>query len=942
MYKLLSLPQNIVDSFRKLDPAFASPEWFATADPVDCRLGSGGGTTWLLNQWEKTNPDADRSEKRIIIHGGGQGRRLPAYASSGKLLTPIPVLRWATGQHLDQNLLQMQLPLYESIMSRTASDQNTLIASGDVLLRAGEPINEVPQADVVCYGIWAEPHQASHHGVFMLRRDDPHRLDYMLQKPEVATLNDLSTTHYYMMDIGLWILSDRAVELLRRRSTNLNNGKLKRYDLYSEFGCALGNNPTIIDPELNSLSVAVVALPKGEFYHFGTTRELLQSTLSLQNRVVDQRRILLNKAKPHPSIFTQNALISYTFTADNRDIWIENSVVSDKWQLTQCNVVTGVPDNDWDLMLVPGVCLDIQPVGEGSDMVVHVYGYDDAMRGLLSDDSTLFMGRPVTQWFADRKIEMLPDCDIQSAPLFPVTSDMHQTEVLAKWMTGSEITDEGRDLWLKLPRLSADEISARVSLPRMFASRRRFMEQNISTLARNHERSVFYQLDLDHLCHLANDMDTPLPDVLPDDANLINRMRNRMLRATALNLKGDPRSKEEERHAFELLSGGILSTLDTSSANPRLDVYRDQIVWGRSPVRIDLAGGWTDTPPYSVVCGGNVVNTAIELNGQPPLQVFVKSCTEPHIIIRSIDLGASETVVDYDQLTDYNKVGSPFSLPKAALSLCGFAPQFCPERYPSLRDQLKAFGSGIEITLLSAIPAGSGLGTSSILAATVIAALADFCSLAWDTSELCRRTLALEQILTSGGGWQDQYGGILQGTKLLQTSPGWNQEPRINWLPDGIFTDAATATCHLLYYTGITRTAKSILAEIVKRMYLNSSENLELLDSMRNHAVDMARAIQRRDFDEYGRLLARTWQQNCRLDSGTNPPSVQAIIDRVSDLLLGYKLPGAGGGGYLYMVAKDAEAASKVKKILQSDPVNSCARFVDMSISTTGLQVSRS
>ena len=78
------------------------------------------------------------------------------------------------------------------------------------------------------------------------------------------------------------------------------------------------------------------------------------------------------------------------------------------------------------------------------------------------------------------------------------------------------------------------------------------------------------------------------------------------------------------------------------------------------------------------------------------------------------------------------------------------------------------------------------------------------------------------------------------------------------------------------------------------------------------------------------------------LDSGTNPSAVQAIINKVSDYLMGCKLPGAGGGGFLYMVAKDPEAASRVRQILTATPVNPRARFVDLTVSKTGLQVSRS
>lgn len=376
--------------------------------------------------------------------------------------------------------------------------------------------------------------------------------------------------------------------------------------------------------------------------------------------------------------------------------------------------------------------------------------------------------------------------------------------------------------------------------------------------------------------------------------------------------------------------------------HPQLNVYSDQIVWGRSPVRIDLAGGWTDTPPYSLFAGGNVVNLAIELNGQPPLQVYIKPSRELHIVMRSIDMGAMEVVTTFEELMEYSKVGSPFSIPKAALALAGFVPDFESTIYPSLNEQLKAFGGGIEITLLSAIPAGSGLGTSSILASTVLGALSDFCGLAWDKNEICRRTLALEQLLTTGGGWQDQYGGVLQGIKLLQTEAGFSQQPLVRWLPEHLFTHPDYKDCHLLYYTGITRTAKGILAEIVRSMFLNTSVHLGLLAEMKAHALDLSETIQRSHFETFGALVGKTWMQNKALDSGTNPLEVEAIIAKIKDYTLGYKLPGAGGGGYLYMVAKDPQAALRIREILTQHAPNPRARFVEMSLSGLGFQVSRS
>ena len=111
---------------------------------------------------------------------------------------------------------------------------------------------------------------------------------------------------------------------------------------------------------------------------------------------------------------------------------------------------------------------------------------------------------------------------------------------------------------------------------------------------------------------------------------------------------------------------------------------------------------------------------------------------------------------------------------------------------------------------------------------------------------------------------------------------------------------------------------------------------------MKAHALDMAEAIQRNDFETYGALIGKTWMQNKALDCGTNPPAVEKIINKIKDYALGYKLPGAGGGGYLYMVAKDPQAALRIREILTQDVPNPRARFVEMALSGTGFQISRS
>ena len=881
MKKLLSLPPNLVGCFHDVT-GLSHDEFFCTNDPVGHKLGSGGGTTWLLQQAHEWL----NGERCIVLHAGGQSRRLPSYAPSGKILTPIPVFRWERGQRLSQSLLDLQLPLYERMMAQAPQRLTTMIVSGDVYIRAAERIGQIPDADVVCYGLWLDASIAKDHGVFVSDRRSPNVLKMMLQKPSTEQLSELLKDHFYLTDIGIWLLSDRAVKLLMKRSMK-EDGTLKEYDMYSEFGCTLGTHPTIDDPELHELSVAIVPLQGGEFYHFGTSGEMISSTMAIQNIVNDQRDIMHHDRKPHPSIFTQNAITKIPFTEQNQNIWIENSCVGEHWTLSHDHIITGVPDNDWTITLEPGQCVDIIPIGE-KQYCVRRYDINEKFAGAAQQEKR-----------------------------FPVLDSLDHLENL------DNLEDKAVGF------LSAEDISNVANLRRLFAQRKVFRSRNWPALARNWQHSVFYQLDLDDAAREFKEMNLSQPAALPVEAPLMTRIHDCMFRG-------------DSDGAFSLLREGLTAGVLASKQTPRLSVYPDQIVWGRSPVRIDLAGGWTDTPPYCLMEGGSVVNIAIELNGQPPLQTYIKPCKEPHIILRSIDLGAMEVVETYEQLAAYNKVGSPFSIPKAALVLAGFQPGFSQETYPSLRAQLEAFGCGIELTLLSAIPAGSGLGTSSILAATVLGAVNDFCSLAWDKNEIGRRTLVLEQLLTTGGGWQDQFGGVLGGVKLLDTQRGFDQNPRVRWLPDAVFTQPEYAQCHLLYYTGITRTAKKILAEIVRRMFVNHHQQLLQLREMKAHSMDMYEVIQRQDFLAMGQLISKTWQQNQRIDSGTNPDSVRRITDLIDDLCLGYKLPGAGGGGYLYMVAKDPESAARIRQILTMQQPNANARFVDMTLSKTGLQVSRS
>ncbi len=902
MKVLLSLPQNLLGCYKDICRP-EQKEYFIDSDPEGSHLGSGGGTAWILKDFKKENP-SDYNDKKILIHAGGQGRRLPSYSASGKIFAPIPVYRWKCGQKIDQTLLDIQAEFYTAVMERSAENHKLLIASGDVLIRCEVLPHSLPNADVVLLTTWIDASTATHHGVVFARADNPFVPDFLLQKPNASKIESLLSSHVFMMDTGCWILSERAVNVLMKKcygDSAACDGLPNQYDFYSEFSASLGKNPLKYDEDISPLTFECVNLEGGEFYHFGTTRELISSTEKIQSLVTDPRNILHKKVKAQGSVFVQNSNVDIAWSQEQKNIWIENSSTGKGWTLEGDNVITGVPDNKWTITLKKGQCLDVEPsLSEG--YILRNYLIDDTFKGELQ---------------FEKRFPVIANSDFEACG----------AEIVRALFDGKEKSEIEKICNVKA-WLSADDILSQSDIKKLYEQRETFLKNNLPLLAKNYSKSVFYQCDLAHTKDLYNQFDLSLPEkIQSNELGYELLMRNRMF-------TGD------EKSAFEVLSDSIVSGV--SKCDPKINLITDQIAWGRSPVRIDIAGGWSDTPPYSIYNGGSVVNFALDLNGQQPVQSYVRFIKEPLFILRSIDTGVSEKVSNWDELEAYNQIGSSFSIPKAALCLAGFGRQFSTRRFNSLKEQLVTLGGGLEITTLAAIPKGSGLGTSSIIASTLLGTLSNVCGLGWSDQEICFRTLALEQLLTTGGGWQDQFGGFYGGIKLCTSRPGIQDSVEVRRLPSNILSDSATSGLWLLYYTGITRVAKDVLGDIVRNMFLNKGDVISCADEIKELGHKMSEAVQFCDYEMVAGLIKDSWKLNKKLDSGVSTDEIESILKRIDDYSLGYKLAGAGGGGYMLICAKDLEASARIQKELKDNPLNERARFVGLSINEKGFEVTRS
>ena len=293
------------------------------------------------------------------------------------------------------------------------------------------------------------------------------------------------------------------------------------------------------------------------------------------------------------------------------------------------------------------------------------------------------------------------------------------------------------------------------------------------------------------------------------------------------------------------------------------------------------------------------------------------------------------------ELLDYRKPGSQFALAKAALALAGFAPEGAgwPAGARTLDGMLRYFGGGIELTTLAAIPSGSGLGTSSIMGAVLMSIIGRVVGRPLAARELFHAVLKLEQELTTGGGWQDQIGGAIEGVKMITAEKGLVPDPRIHFVPADVLDPAANGGRTLLYYTGLRRLAKNILHEVVGRYLDRDRGAMETLRRLHAFPPLMAEAMGMRDMERFGELIDAAWKLNVDLDPDHTTPVIEELRARIRPHVWGAKLLGAGGGGFLLMVCKSAEDAAAVKRMLEKKPPNDKARFFDYAISRTGLVV---
>ncbi len=360
---------------------------------------------------------------------------------------------------------------------------------------------------------------------------------------------------------------------------------------------------------------------------------------------------------------------------------------------------------------------------------------------------------------------------------------------------------------------------------------------------------------------------------------------------------------------------------------PQTPLARGQTVHVSAPVRIDLAGGWSDTPPIADKYGGRVVNAAITIDGRQPIQVWARpnGMSDKSIRVHSID----RAYVALHGLHAREDTINPTyggALHRAAIEVAG----------EPLRRSLFNLGTGIDLTTYSGVPTGSGLGASSILSGAILTALAVVAGESIDREELLRRGAILEKRFT-GGGWQDLAGAIDPGVKLLEAEPG-----ELPWVVGSPLPRLLPRGQWFLYDTGERRLAKGILDDVVAR-YEAASEHDRGARAQRlwDNAMQMRDAMLASIDIGTSAHVQRCLMDYADLKMEMSPLAGTETSRALHRLVTGAGSMchmGAGGGGFMLGMAGTPAAAHDFRKRLEYHYPNERAGLVDFEVDNIGLQ----
>lgn len=705
-------------------------------DPEGKRVGSGGATFQVMRYIAEQEPEREnpfKNRRILVIHSGGDSKRVPQYSAIGKLFSPVPreLPDGRSSTLFDEFIVGMS-----GVPSRI--QEGMLVLSGDVLLLFN-PLQIDAQFDGAAAISIKEPvATGKNHGVFL---NDGH--DYVkcfLHKQTEERLREMGAVNNagnVDLDTGAVLFGSALLQaLFRLISTGgkVDEKKFRQFcnekariSFYGDFLYPLANDSILEDfykeaaeGQLNEalhecrtqiwnaihhFSMKLLCLSPAEFIHFGTTRELRSLvTKDVQDYEFLDWKMQVNSAVQKEGFAAHNAYVG-SRAKIGKEAYLENCYILGNSEVGDGTVLSHVRIMDRKIpeqIVMHGIELT------GGKKVIRIYGVPDNPKGKYPGEVS-FLGTTLNQFMAQNKVtkEELwkgEETYLWFADLYPVCDDwedaLDMAEIIYKMAHGTA-TKEEISRWRETERMSlyssfnAADIEAS-------CDQERFLENRILArcFIRKLEQGMYYAEALKIFGKRG--ISKEIFKLLMEDAVEADfSLKIRIYHAVSCYMK-KTRTIYDDLH-YDALENDCFGTIQEAiyeEAEKKLPdsagyrIVKDQVDIAL-PVRVNWGGGWTDTPPHCNEKGGVVLNAAMKLRGIYPVQITVKRLDELHVEFESKDIGVYTTVDSAAEIQDCHNPYDSFALHKAALIACGIIPV---KEEADFQEILKRMGGGIYLS----------------------------------------------------------------------------------------------------------------------------------------------------------------------------------------------------------------------------------------------------
>lgn len=868
----------------------SSTHYAVLPDPDGKRVGSGGATFNVLKYIKSVSNDADFKGKRIlVIHSGGDSKRVPQYSACGKLFSPVP-RTLPDGRR--STLFDEFIIATSNIPSRIKDGM--LVLSGDVLLLFNSLQIDYHSEGAAAISIKENVETGKNHGVFATDKDG--YVSDFLHKCSVEELTKrgaVNEQNNVDLDTGAILMSSKMTEDLyslintKEKFDKFVNEKA-RISFYADFLYPLAKNSTLEQyyketPEgdftdelkecrtkiweaLNKYSLYMISLSPAQFIHFGTTRELLKlMTEEISSyEFLDWTKQTASTKNPKIKCATSNSFISDDAEIDE-SAYIEDSYILGNTKIGKNCVISN--------MVLENTVVDDYTVLHGLKLnngkfVVRKYKIDT---------------NPKIDDFWNEKI--FPMCDTLE------DSYNNKEGVLTSLAESYNMADTS--FIMEYEKHIQQDISTQNFISDLVAKKPH------SVVLSNFNDKTLTKKQIKDLLAYAKKADIPIKSRIYYYLSVL--------------------TKDHEKYynlCFETIQKSIMAnSVSGIKYKPELKIAHNEVV-ANLPVRVNFGGGWSDTPPYCNENGGTVINAAISLKGNKPIFVRLKKLDKPCIELSSVDANARFEFTSTDDLQNCSNPYDPFALHKSALIACGVIPK--TEKIP-LEQILNNIGGGFSLeTEVLNVPRGSGLGTSSILSATCVKGIYNFFGLTAENNEYYEKVMCVEQLMSTGGGWQDQIGGFTDGIKFLTTTAGLAQNINVSYVEMSEDAKKELNERYALIYTGQRRLARNLLRQVVSKYLTYDEITVDVLNKIQRLAFLIRFELEKGNIDEFAKLLTEHWELSKLLDEGCTNTCIEQIFLSIEDMIDGKFIAGAGGGGFLQVILKKGITKEMLSERLKS------------------------